>query len=143
MPTVTKSIEVPASPAAVWSVVSDIPRFSEWNVPHMGFPDGPPPEAVEGATFKEKVRILNIGGDVDWTIASVKPDSELQFNGVGMMGVKIVQTYALEPSGDGTTVTASTEMQGAAFKAMFKAIEKSANDALEETLRKLSALAAS
>lgn len=139
MSTVSTSLEVPAGPAAVWEVLADLSRYPEWNVPHMGFPDGVPTLA-EGAAFKETVRILNVGGDVDWTVAAVEPERRIELHGVGMMGVKLVQTYALEPAGDRTLVTASTEMQGAAFKVMFKAIEKSAVEALEETVGKLGGL---
>jgi hypothetical protein len=39
-----------------------------------------------------------------------------------------------------TTVTASTELVGAAFRPMFKAIESSATEALAQTLEQLGAL---
>jgi hypothetical protein len=141
MPIVSRSNEIPASPAAVWGVLIDFARYPEWNVPHKGFPNGPPPAEV-GVAFKEKVRILNVAAEVDWKIEAVDPDRELRMAGVGPLGVAITQTYALAANGGSTTtVTASTELVGAAFRPMFKAIESSATGALEETLDKLSSLA--
>jgi uncharacterized protein YndB with AHSA1/START domain len=144
MPTVSRSAEIDAPPAKVWTVLTDFARYPEWNVPHKGFPDGPPP-AEAGVAFKEKVRILNVAAVVDWKIDAVEQERELRMTGVGPLGVAITQTYALESAnGDGgpTTVTASTELVGAAFRPMFKAIESSATEALEQTLSKLGALAA-
>ena len=127
MPTVSRSTEIPAAPDKVWAVLIDFARYPEWNVPHKGFPNGPPP------------------AEVDWKIDAVEPDRELRMTGVGPLGVAITQTYVLAPlNGDGgpTTVTASTELVGAAFRPMFKAIESSATEALEQTLTRLGELAA-
>lgn len=139
MPVVSKSIEIAAPADKVWAVVSDFSRYREWNVPHMGFPDGAP-EAVAGVTFKERVRILNVAGEVDWTVDDVQPGRELRMSGKGPLGVAITQSYALAENGGGTTVTATTELVGAAFRPMFKVIEKDATQALEKTLAQLGEL---
>lgn len=141
MPTVSRSTEIAAPPERVWEVMSDFARYPEWNVPHMGFTNGTP-EAVEGAVFKERVRVLNVAGEVEWTVASVEPPHELKLHGKFMLGVEITQTYALASDGNGnTTATATTELVGAAFRPMFKVIEKDATQALETTLGQLAALA--
>jgi uncharacterized protein YndB with AHSA1/START domain len=142
MPTVSRSTEIPAPPDKVWAVLIDFGRYPEWNVPHKGFPNGPPPAEV-GTAFKEKVRILNVAAEVDWKIDAVEPGRELRMTGVGPLGVAITQTYELtSENGTGpTTVTASTELVGAAFRPMFKAIESSASEALEQTLARLGELA--
>jgi uncharacterized protein YndB with AHSA1/START domain len=139
MPVVSRTTEIAAPPEKVWGVVSDLSRYPEWNVPHMGFPNGPPELAV-GVAFKEKVRILNVAGEVDWILEDVQPERELRMSGKGPMGVAINQVYALEAANGGTTVTATTELVGAAFRPMFKVIEKNATEALEQTLERLGKL---
>ena len=140
MPTITKQVELPAPPEQVWAKLTDFSSYGEWNTTHVGFPDGAPSAPSEGATFKEKVRIMGMPGEVAWTVAEVTEGSHLFLDGKGPMGTHMKMTYDLEPAGEGTRFKVDSEFGGAALGPMAKALEKESSKSLDESLEKLRSL---
>ena len=141
MPTISKSIDIPAPPEAVWEKVTDIANSGEWNAVHVSFPDGAP-ELSPDATWKEKVRIAGMPGEVTWSVAELDEGSELQLKGKGPMGTKLRAGYVLEPVDDGTRLTADSEFGGVALKPMLGQITKESEKALDKSLESLRSLLA-
>lgn len=142
MPTITKQLELPATPDEVWAKLTDFSSYSEWNTTHVGFPNGAPSSVTEGETFKEKVKIMGMPGEVDWRVAEVTEGSHLFLDGKGPMGTHMKMTYDLEAAGEGTRINLDSEFGGAALGPMAKALEKESEKSLTESLEKLKALLA-
>lgn len=140
MPTITKTAELPAAPDQVWAKLTDLNNYGEWNVVHVGFPDGAPTDLSPAATFKEKVKIMGMPGEVTWTVQAADEPEKLELAGAGPMGTKMRTTYALAPNGDGTTLTYESEFGGAALAAMEGPLTKESDKAATESLTRLTAL---
>ncbi len=138
MATITKQTQVDASPDTVWAKLSDTSTYGEWLSTHVEYPDGPP-ELSEGATFKEKVTIMGMPGEVDWTVTKYEPGAAVEMEGAGPMGTKLNAAYRVEPNGDGTTITVESGFEGAALAAMAQPLEAASNSALEKSLEQLKA----
>jgi hypothetical protein len=141
VPTVSKSIDIPAPPDEVWRTVTDIENSGEWNVVHVSFPDGAPPLSAS-ASWKEKVRIMGMPGEVTWSVAELDDGTELQLTGKGPMGTKLRAGYVLEAVDGGTRLTADSEFGGVALKPMLGPVTKESEKALDASLENLRALLA-
>ena len=138
MATIIKQTEVDAPADAVWAKLTDTSSYGDWLSTHVGYPDGPP-ELAEGATFKEKVTIMGMPGEVDWTVTKFEPGSAVEMEGTGPMGTKLNAAYRVESNGGGTTVTFESGFEGAALAAMAQPLEAASNAALEKSLDQLKA----
>ena len=136
MATITKQTEVDAPADAVWAKLTDTATYGDWLSTHVGYPDGPP-ELAEGASFKEKVTIMGMPGEVDWTVTKFEPGSAVEMEGAGPMGTKLNAAYRVAPNGDSTTVTFESGFEGAALAAMAQPLESASNAALEKSLDQL------
>ncbi|WP_372788583.1 SRPBCC family protein [Paraconexibacter sp.] len=137
-----KTIEFAASPDAVWQTITDFSKYGEWNVTHVAFPDGAPTDVTAGATFKEKVKIMGMPGDVAWQVDEADAPTSLRLSGKGPMGTHMKYVYTLSPNGDGTQLDLESEFGGAALGAMAGALTKETDKALGESVEKLKALVA-
>jgi Polyketide cyclase / dehydrase and lipid transport len=140
MPTVTQSVDVPASAEQVWAVATDWSRYGEWNVTHSGFPDGLPP-SEPGATFKEKITIMGMPGEASWTVSEFTAPALTAWDGEGPMGIKLGNRLELAPAGEGTTVTISVSFDGGPLAGpLGESVAKSAEKGAAESLQKLKSL---
>jgi len=142
MPSVNKSVDLEATPDAVWAALTDFSQYGEWNVTHVAFPDGAPASLEPGATFKEKVRIMGMPGDVAWSVEEAIAPSTLTLAGKGPMGTHMKYAYTLSAAGEGTHLDVESEFGGAALGAMAGALTKETDKALDESVEKLKALIA-
>lgn len=142
MPSVNKSVELSASPEQVWATITDFTKYGDWNVTHVAFPDGAPASLDTGATFKEKVKIMGMPGEVAWSVDEATAPSTLKLSGKGPMGTHMKYAYSLSANGDGTTLDLESEFGGAALGAMAGALTKETDKALDESVAKLQALIA-
>jgi carbon monoxide dehydrogenase subunit G len=131
------SIEIPAPPDKVWGAVSDLNTYGDWMTVHVAFPDGVPEEMKEGVSYREKVTVMGMPGEVKWTVADYQPPSRIELTGEGPMGTTLRAVFAIEAEGDGTRVSYESEFGGAALAPMQAAIEKEAHKAGEQSLEKL------
>ncbi|MCE9598860.1 MAG: SRPBCC domain-containing protein [Spirochaetia bacterium] len=107
--TVHTEIQINASPAEVWKVISDAPRFPEWNPVHVKI-DG---EFKEGSAIK--IHLKQPDGKITAfgaTVYHLVPESLLNQGG-GTPGVfTFNHTFRLEPSNGGTRFTHTEEFRG-------------------------------
>jgi uncharacterized protein YndB with AHSA1/START domain len=137
MATITKEAELPASVEEVWAKLTDLDGYSDWLSIHTGYPDGAPSSLEPGTSFREAVTVMGMPGEVTWTVKEVEPNQSLELEGVGPMGVKLRNAYRLEPSGDGTALTCESEFGGEALAAMEGPLSNASDQALTESLAKL------
>jgi uncharacterized protein YndB with AHSA1/START domain len=137
MPGTSSSIEIPAPPEKVWQAISDLNTYDKWMTVHVGFPDGIPEEIKPGVSYREKVTIMGMPGEVNWTVADYQPPSRIALSGEGPMGTTLRAVFGVEAEGEGTRVSYESEFGGAALAPMQAAIEKEAHKAGEESLQKL------
>lgn len=98
-----RSVEIDASPSAVWAVVSDLRRMGEWS-----------PQCrrmfVRGGPVGLGTRTLNINGQgrLRWPtnakVVAFEPERRLAFR---ILENRTVWTFELEPTATGTRVTES------------------------------------
>jgi carbon monoxide dehydrogenase subunit G len=138
MVNVTDSIEVSAPPERVVEVISSLETWPQWLTIHAGFGDGVPEEISTGTTFKQKVKILGMPGEVDWTVTEVDEPSRVAMEGKGPMGTQMRTTFRLEPTDSGgTNVHYDAEFGGAALTPLLAPLEKESKKASAESLAKL------
>ncbi|MGW7047915.1 type II toxin-antitoxin system Rv0910 family toxin [Streptomyces avermitilis] len=133
-------IEAPAE--KVWAQLTDWSAYGEWNATHTSFPKGGPEALEVGGTFAENMKLMGFPAEVDWTIDQLEPGRVLAISGKGPMAVNVATRYTLTPDGDATTLRIDGEFTGAAVSIMAGKLKDSATAALNESLRKLSALVA-
>ena len=142
MPEVTSTLDIPASPQAVWDVATDLSRYGEWNISHTGFPDGTP-TTEEGSTFREQITIMGMPGEATWTVAEAVAPERTVWTGAGPMGITLGTKLQLAPSGDGTTVSISVSFDGGPLAGpMGATVAASAEKGAAQSLEKLAALVA-
>ena len=144
-PLIQDSVEIAASPAQVWDVVSDLRRMGEWS-----------PQCVRMAVLGREVgvgtRTLNLNRDgwKRWPTTSrvvvFEPEQTLAFR---VPLNRTVWTYELEPSATGTVLTESRRAPsgvsrlsniavGAALGGT-EAFEASLSDGIRRTLERIKA----
>ncbi|MER5772388.1 SRPBCC family protein [Streptomyces sp. NPDC001985] len=131
-------IEAPAG--KVWAQLTDFPGYGRWNAMHTGFPDGGPTTLELGASYREKLRLMDFPAEVTWTVYAFEAGRELGIRGTGPMGVVVGNRYSLTPDGDATLVRIEGEFTGAAVSLMAAKLTESATAALQESLARLGAL---
>ena len=139
MATITKEVELPAPVDEVWAKLADLESYSDWLSIHTGYPDGVPSDLTPGTTFKEAITVMGMPGEVTWTVKANEPNSVLEFEGAGPMGVKLRNAYRLEPSGDGTKLVCESEFGGEALAAMEGPLSNASEQALTASLTGLQA----
>ena len=140
MPKVTVSTEAAAEPAKVWELAADLPRYAEWLTMHDAFTGDVPPVS-EGATFKQRVKLMGMPAEVAWRVTVVEAPGRLEMAGDGPMGVKAHNRFLIEPSGSGSKVTFEMEFNGPALAGpMAGMVEKQAGAAAQQSLEKFTAL---
>lgn len=142
MPTVSKSLEIPAPVEKVWEVASDLSRYGEWNVTHSGFPEGAP-TGEQGSTFKENITVMGMPGQATWTVVDHVEASRTHWDGEGPMGIKLGSKLELHANGDSTTVTIEVSFDGGPLAGPLGAsVAASGEKAAEQSLEKLKGLVA-
>jgi hypothetical protein len=140
MPEVSVTGSVAASADTVWAIITDFGRLGEWNVIHTAFPGGGPAELAVGAKYSEKMAMLGMPADVNWTVTELEAGRSYRLKGKGPMGISVSNSYVLTDESDGTLVTVEYEFKGAAVNVMAARIKEATATALDESLRKLAAL---
>ena len=142
MPTVTQSLEIPAAPQQVWEIATDWSRYGEWNITHSGFPDGLPGD-VQGATFKERITIMGMPGEANWTVAESTAPMRTVWSGQGPMGITLGTRLEFAPTDAGTTVRISISFDGGPLAGPIgETVARSAQKGALESLERLRGIVA-
>ncbi|MDG2522841.1 SRPBCC domain-containing protein [Caulobacter segnis] len=112
MPLIRTECFIPASPTAVWAVLADFDRYSEWNPLNVEARG----EARLGARMFTRFR--NLAGDPDKTvgqtvrIVACEPGRELAWAGNVPLLFKGRHGFLLTPEGQGTRVVQTEALSG-------------------------------
>ncbi len=140
MAEVSAQIRIEAPAEKVWARLTDFSTYGDWNATHTSFPRGGPAALEVAATYEENMKLMGFPAEVTWTVEECETARLLATRGKGPMGVNLAMRYSLTPDGDATTVRVDGEFTGAAVSLMAGKLKDSATSALNESLRKLSAL---
>jgi Polyketide cyclase / dehydrase and lipid transport len=138
MPSVTKSVDLDRPQDEAFALATDPARFGEWLTLHADWPDGVPSAPEQGASFKQKLTIMGMPADVDWTVSELEPGTRLVMSGAGPMGA----TLGTKITADGGTVSYEAEFSGGGIQGpMGDMVTKKAGEEIETSLAKLKELA--
>src|SRR5688572_3952037 len=141
MPKVSASTQSAAGPDQVWQLAVDLPRYPEWLTMHDAFTSEVPDTLDEGVAYKQRVKMMGMPAEIAWRVTEAAAPSKLELFGDGPMGIKSVNRFTIEPSGEGTNITFEMEFNGPALNGpMAKMAEKNAGVAAEQSLAKFKAL---
>ncbi|MCF8588616.1 SRPBCC family protein [Gordonia liuliyuniae] len=133
-PIIEDSIEIDASPEAVWSVVSDLKRMGEWSPQCKKM-------IVFGGDVKQGARTLNVNrrGPLVWPtsakVVAFEPNREIAFR---ITENHTVWSYRIEPTATGSRVTEQRAAAGGKTTAVSSfLVDKvfGGNDSFEDELR--------
>lgn len=80
---ISRQHELPATPAEVGAVVSDLSRWPEWFALHKGWSGDVPGVARVGTRFRHAVRVLGVPGDVTWEVVALDEPYRYVLKGKG------------------------------------------------------------
>jgi hypothetical protein len=103
-----RSIEIAASPARVWEVMTDVARWPEWtpSVKEIRFLDAPP--LREGSAVRiDQPRLL----PARYRVTALEPGRAFSWS-TGNALVRVVASHTVEPSGAGARATLSVRFGG-------------------------------
>ena len=108
MPRWAHSIEINATPARVWQVLSDVSKWPEWT-PSIESVEGTPATMGVGATAVVKARG---NPKATWTVTEWNPGQNFTWV-TSIRGSKSVGEHIIEPNGEGKSrVTLAIEVKG-------------------------------
>lgn len=140
MPSVKKTVDVAAAPEAAFAIATDTSRFDAWMTVHSGWPQGAPGTPEQGQQFTQKITIMGMPADVNWTVTELEP-MRLVMSGAGPMGAQLEATISAEGSGDGAAVSYESEFSGGGIQGpMGDMVTKTFGAELEKSLERLKEL---
>lgn len=106
-PSISRSIDVAADPATVWSLVSDLPRMGEFSPENIG---GHWVDGATGAAVGARFRGTNRNGSLRWwtkvTVVECEPRRRLTFDVRTPFGVRVSRwSYVITPTATGCRLT--------------------------------------
>jgi uncharacterized protein YndB with AHSA1/START domain len=141
MPKVTVSTEAAVSPARVWALVVDLPRYAEWMATHDAFIGEVPATLGKGTAYKQRVKLMGMPAEMAWRVTDAEQPARLEVAGDGPMGVKTRNRFVISPAGTGSQITFEMEFSGPVLAGpMAGMVEKQAGVAAEQSLAAFTAL---
>jgi carbon monoxide dehydrogenase subunit G len=140
---VERSIEIAASPDAVYDVVMDPERLGEWVTVHDSLVHAPAGVLEQGDELAQKLRLAGQCFKVSWKVEVAHRPRDVEWEGRGPMGTKARVSYDLESRGDGTCFNYVNEYKlpgGPLGKIGAKAFQRTAAKEADRTLVKLKGL---
>jgi carbon monoxide dehydrogenase subunit G len=140
MPTVSGEIDVQADPARVWEVLSHPDNIGSWMTNHVRFV-GPPPQTLEPDTeFAQQLTVMGMPTQVNWTVVDAEPEHLVSLSGKGPMGVRLMTSYELAESGEGTTLSCQMDVSGGMVAAVSGRLTDELTNATNTSLSRLKSL---
>lgn len=100
---VHEQIELDATPEAIWDVLMDPTRLSDWVSAHRELGELPELPLVEGDSFRQKLGLGPASFWVEWEVLEATAPEFAHWRGSGPAGSTATVTYRL--SGNGGTTT--------------------------------------
>ncbi len=142
MPSVTKTVELGLPQEQAFELATDPARFEQWLTLHKAWPNGAPTSTDAGAEFVQKLSIMGMPADVNWTVAEYEAPVRFVLRGSGPMGAALATTISAQATGNGSTVSYEAEFSGGGIQGpMGEMVTKKAGEELETSLSKLKELA--
>ncbi len=134
--------ELPASPADVGNVLTDLPRWEEWFAMHKGWSDPPPPRAHAGARFKHAVRVMGVPGDVSWRIVDFDMPDRCFLEGKGPSRSSLALEIRVVPVAAGSRIAFDATIGGLLIKPVEGPLRNWLDTGIDRTLTNLATLLA-
>jgi uncharacterized protein YndB with AHSA1/START domain len=103
MSTVQAEIEINAPIETVWDTIMDPNRLGDWVTIHQSVKDVADLPLREGATMNQAMHVRGLTFRVHWTLVSVKPPHEAQWEGGGPAHSHAIIRYELSSNENGRT----------------------------------------
>ncbi len=76
---IERSIDIEASPEAVFKVLTDLDRLPDWSTVTISTHDAPDGDLKVGDTFHQTLRVLGRNIDCDWRVTEVDPPNRIAY----------------------------------------------------------------
>jgi uncharacterized protein YndB with AHSA1/START domain len=103
MSAVTTSIEIDAAPETVFSTIMDPNRLADWVTIHRSVKVKSEDPTASGAQMDQVLQLRGVPFTVHWTLSSVSPPHEAEWNGRGPAGSRALIRYRLSGPDAGPT----------------------------------------
>jgi uncharacterized protein YndB with AHSA1/START domain len=100
---VERSIDIAASPEAVYAIIMDPACLERWVTIHSSLEDAPAGQLEQGSELTQRLHLAGRGFTVRWKVVENRPARRVVWEGRGPMRSHAGVTYALTPNGDGGT----------------------------------------
>jgi carbon monoxide dehydrogenase subunit G len=140
---IERSIEIAASPEAVYDLVMDPSRLGDWVTVHQELVHAPNGRLDQGDELSQKLKVAGQAFKVSWKVATAHRPRDIEWEGKGPLGTKARVSYDLEARGSGTCFNYVNEYDlpgGPLGKLGGKAFESTAAKEADRTLVKLKGL---
>jgi uncharacterized protein YndB with AHSA1/START domain len=103
MSTVTASIEIAATPRAIWDTVMDPARLGEWVTIHRKLRDCEQGAPRVGYRMDQQIHLRGVSLDIHWTLVECATGERAVWEGRGPARSRARTEYILSPTSNGST----------------------------------------
>jgi hypothetical protein len=115
MITVTKDLQLTATPEDVVGFLLDLSRWEDWFVLHRTWLSPLPTEVKVGTRLKQRIRIIGVPGDISWTVTMLEAPDRIRLAGRGSARTSIDLDFHLMPTYPGTRISFTARLGGLAL----------------------------
>jgi carbon monoxide dehydrogenase subunit G len=140
---IERTVDIAASPQAVYDVVMDPARLEEWVTIHHHLEDAPNGRLRKGSKMTQYLRIAGKKFKVRWTVVENDPCVRVVWEGRGPVASHARVVYELEGNGAGTRFSYLNEYDlpgGALGRIAGRAVSRVTQKELEGSLQRLKSL---
>ncbi len=140
---VERSIEIAASPEAIFAVVMDPAQLGDWVTIHDALKSAPDGPLRKGSKLEQSLKVAGQRFDVIWTVVEAKRPSRIVWDGRGPARTTARAVYELAPVAAGTRFDYLNEYElpgGTLGSLAARAVSGRAGKESEESLERLKAL---
>jgi carbon monoxide dehydrogenase subunit G len=98
-----RTIEIDASPEAVYDVLTDPNCLGEWVTIQEELVEAPDPPLEKGDCVVQRMKVVGKRFEVSWDVEVAERPKKVRWSGKGPMGSVARATYELESNGNGGT----------------------------------------
>ena len=100
---VERSVEIAASPEAIYEVIMDPACLERWVTIHVALEDAPRGQLERGSELTQRLQLAGRGFTVRWRVIENRPARKVVWEGSGPLRSHAGVTYELTPNDDGGT----------------------------------------